>query len=128
LKEDVYSDGELRGQILKAAVAVQLIVTPLCDYAQVKDRKVRILPGVLVPSKFRASLNSRSAYAYVSDANFRIRGQDCLFVFDFRYLTSSDKDEIADSKIVMRLKHQFLADVQVKLGSHINRSGIVYLG
>jgi len=118
---------ELSSSILKSAFAIEIVVTPMCDYAQVKTKLSRILPGIIVPSKYRINLNVNPAYVYISDADIKINSVDSLFIFDFRFLYSKDNSHLKGYETSMRLKQQFLSDIQIKLGAHVNRSGILYV-
>ena len=127
LHETAYKNDKLRREILQTTVSIKLNITPLCDYAQEKATLFRILPGVMIKSEYRQHLNSSTAYAYSSDADFRIDGIDYMFQFDFRYLYSLKKEAMSGFVVKYRLKQQLLSDIQVKLGAHINRSGVLYI-
>lgn len=127
LLESAYSVNAIKDLVLESIVPIEINITPLCDYAQEKVKLYRVLPGALVKSEHREHLNSSPAYLYISDADFRIEGVDYLFLFDFRFLSSKDKNEIGQRLVKYRLKQQLLSDIQVKLGSHINRSGVLYV-
>ncbi len=127
LKESLYSDEVLIKQILETVVSIELNITPLCDYAQEKAKRYRILPGVMIKSGYREHLNFAPSYLYISDADFRIDNVDYLFLFDFRFLYSLVKKEMEEKIVKCRLKQQLLSDIQIKLGSHVNRSGVVFV-
>lgn len=127
LLESAYSVDAIKNAVLESIVPIEINITPLCDYAQEKVKLYRILPGAWIKSEHRQHLNSSPAYLYISDADFRIEGIDYLFLFDFRFLYSQDKKGIDARLVKYRLKQQLLSDIQVKLGSHINRSGVLYV-
>jgi hypothetical protein len=127
LKESSYSDEVLVKQILDSVVPIELNITPLCDYAQEKAKRYRILPGVMIKSLYREHLNFSPSYLYISDADFRIDNCDYLLIFDFRFLYSLLKKELEGKIVKFRLKQQLLSDIQIKLGSHVNRSGVVFV-
>jgi hypothetical protein len=127
LHETVYKDEKLKNEILDTVIPIKLNITPLCDYAQEKAKLFRILPGVLIKSSYRNNLNLSSAYLYSSDANFRIEGIDYMFLYDFRFLYSLNKKKMNGYIVKYRLKQQLLSDIQVKLGAHVNRSGVLYI-
>jgi hypothetical protein len=127
LNNNVYKNDILKTEILESIIGIELNITPLCDYAQEKAKCYRILPGVLIKSKYRKHINVKSSYLYLSDADFRIIDNDYLFLFDFRYLHSTSKVLLKLRSAKYRIKQQLLSDIQVKLGSHINRSGVLYV-
>ncbi|HRE77770.1 MAG TPA: hypothetical protein PLL09_08095 [Flavobacterium sp.] len=115
----------MRSEIIQNSLKIELNISPICDYAQQKMPCCRILPGLLINKKY--PIERGNAFNYISDAIINYGGIDYLLVFDFRYLHSVlnaiSKKRIADFK----LRQQLLADIQVKLGSHINRAGVLYL-
>lgn len=127
LKEEIQTNKQLRNEILENALPFELNITPLCDYAQEKAKLFRILPGVLIKAIYRTYLSTSTAYLYISDADFRIDGIDYLFLFDFRFLYSLEKKEMQDFVVRHRIKQQLLSDIQVKLGAHVNRSGVLFI-
>lgn len=127
LNEDAYSNDQLKNEILANTILIELNITPLCDYAQEKAKLFRILPGVLIWSSYRQYLNINPSYIYTTDADFRIGGEDYLFLFDFRFLYSLDKKPLEFFIVKSRIKQQLLSDIQVKLSAHVNRSGVLYI-
>lgn len=127
LKEEIYSNKEVKDEILAAVLPLELNITPLCDYAQEKAKLFRILPGVLIKSIHYNHINISPTYLYVSDADFRINDTDYRFLFDFRFLYSLDKKEMQEFVVSHRIKQQLLSDIQVKLGAHVNRSGVLFI-
>jgi hypothetical protein len=105
---------------------IEVNITPLCDYAQNKAERYRLLPGVMIKSEYRKKL-TKTTFGYISDADFNINGDTYLLILDFRFLYSVLLEDINKRKTIVRLKQQLLSDIQVKFGSHINRAGIIYV-
>lgn len=118
---------ELMSSILSDSVKIELNISPLCDFAQDKMPCVRILPGLLLNAKFIEDINQKNAYNYVSDARIKYKTDFYYLVFDFRYLYSVNESQLKSTILNYKLRDQFLADIQLKLGSHINRAGILYV-
>jgi hypothetical protein len=127
LVKPVYENEAIKKEILDNFYGIELNITPLCDYAQEKAKMFRILPGAILKSQFRKFINIYSAYTYISDADFIFEGEGCFLYFDLRFLYSLDIEEMQGRFVHFRLKHQILSDIQVKLGSHINRAGVIFL-
>ncbi len=117
----------LRDSILESSMKIELNISPLCDYAQEKMQCARIVPGLLLDIGYKEQLSTTNMYNYISDCEIRFRDKDYYLLFDFRFLYSKPetilKRRIAHNKI----KHQLLADIQLKLGSHVTRSGVLYV-
>jgi hypothetical protein len=125
---DVSKQNEsLMKEILGSAISAELNITPLCDYAQKKAKLFRILPCALVKSIYRSHTNPSPSYLYLTEADIRIEDDDYFILFDFRFLYSLNQSELEDRIVRYRIKQQLLSDIQVKLGSHVNRSGVLFL-
>jgi len=48
-------------------------------------------------------------------------------ILDFRYFTSVKADELKGKNVLFRIRKELLSDIQIKLSSHINRTGVLYL-
>ncbi|MDN3676860.1 hypothetical protein QWY90_06000 [Flavobacterium paronense] len=115
----------LRSEIVESSVKIELNVSPICDYAQQKMPCCRILPGLLIKKDY--PIEKGNAFNYISDAIINFDGIDYLLVFDFKYLYSIQNSTSKKRQSNFKLRQQLLADIQVKLGSHINRAGVLYL-
>lgn len=117
----------LRDRILKDSIKIELNVSPLCDFAQEKLPCVRLLPGLLLKSDYGGEINRNSAYNYLSDCIIKFRDSDYYFLFDFRFLYSKPEKLLKRRISNNKLRHQILSDIQLKLGSHVNRPGVIYV-
>ncbi|MBU0713530.1 hypothetical protein KJ762_12205 [bacterium] len=116
------SNGEL-----KKIIFVELEVTPLCDYAQNKWLKSRLLPGLLVPERYAKTLEkNKSESLYKIIPLIKINGQCYKLVFNFHLLKSVDieKDDRKLIQPLFRVKKEVCADIRSRLSSHANRIGI----
>ena len=124
LLEEANREG-LRKEIINNCIKLELNISPICDYAQQKMPCCRILPGLFIEKKY--PIKKTNAFNYISDAEIRLDGIDYLLVFDFRYLYSVSNSVSKKRQSNFKLRQQLLADIQIKLGSHINRAGVLYL-
>lgn len=118
---------DLRNAILSSSVGLEINITPLCDYAQEKAVLFRMLPGIMIKAKYREYINNNSAFTYKLDGDFRIDNVDYFILFDFRCLYAVEKKELSRRHVKYRIKQQLLSDIQVKLSSHINRAGVLFV-
>ena len=118
---------ELRTQISEKYINIELNISPLCDYAQEKMPLVRLLPGLLIESDLMDVLIKHNTYNYFSEGSIRFLKKDYYFLFDFRFLYSELKSDILKRPSNNKIRHQFLSDIQLRLGNHINRSGVIYV-
>lgn len=120
---------KLRKNILDKSIKIELNVSPLCDYAQEKMPLVRLLPGLLIEGDLKETdeIIKHNSYNYFSDGKINFEGKDYYFLFDFRYLHSIPESIIKNRKASYKIRHQLISDIQLRLGSHINRSGVIYV-
>jgi hypothetical protein len=115
----------LMAKILDESIKIEINISPLCDYAQAKMHCCRLLPGILLPEKYSSSVTTKNAYNYVADSIFNFEGNNYYFVFDLRFLYSLPENRVKTRIAKYKVRHQLLADIQLRLGNHINRSGVL---
>lgn len=115
----------LMSKIIEESVKIEINISPLCDYAQAKMHCCRLLPGILLPEKYSSSVSTKNAYNYVADSVFNFEGENYYFVFDLRFLYSLPESRVKTRMAEYKVRHQLLADIQLRLGNHINRSGVL---
>lgn len=130
------NDNDPLVSIKNISKVVSLEVSPLCDFVQKKMRKSRLLKGVILPEKIPCGngstfniwnkIKQKAAYIYTSPV-FYYSNQLYKIVFDFRYFSSVPITEIQNKSPVFRLRKEILTDIQIKLASHISRTGVLYL-
>lgn len=104
--------------------AIELEVSPICDFSQNKRSKVRILPGYMVPDEFWEKNNAE--YYYVSPV-ISYEGNEYKMVFDFKEFTSEKLDYLDDRQPIFTINDDLLHVIKEKMFSHGSRSGIVSL-
>jgi hypothetical protein len=104
---------------------IELEVSPICDYAQDKWKKSRIVSGLIYPEN---GLNVKSGdNFYKVKPSLLINGNSNKLVFDFHLFKSMDKEIIGKREILFRLKRELLLDIIVSLSGQINRAGIMFV-
>ncbi|REG92956.1 hypothetical protein [Flavobacterium aquicola] len=116
---------KFHADIIQNSIKIELNISPICDYAQQKMPCCRILPGLLIKKEYE--IEKGNSFNYISDATISLNEVDYLFVFDFKFLYSIPNHVAKKRTSKYKLRQQLLADLQVKLGSHINRAGVLYL-
>ncbi len=104
--------------------AIELEVSPICDYSQNKRSKVRILPGYMVPVE--ASVKTTAEYYYVSPVISYEEGEYKM-VFDFKEFTSENLSYLDNRRPIFAINDDLLHVIKEKMFSHGSRSGIVSL-
>lgn len=112
--------------IREKSIYIELNISPQCDHVQKKMKMSRLLPGILIPSEFCGKINKNADYSYLSNFSFNYKDISYSFLFDYRYMYSVIPLSIKCSPI-FRIKENLLNELQVKLSSHINRLGVLYM-
>lgn len=126
-KNDETERKKTREEILDSSIKIELNISPLCDFAQQKMQCVRMIPGLLLKSDLKNNINASSLYNYLSDSIINFNGENYYLLFDFRFLYSRPEKAIKQRKAFNKIKHQLLSEIQLKLGAHITRSGVLYV-
>lgn len=108
----------------KKIKAIELEVSPICDFSQNKRSKVRILPGYIVPDE--ASVKTTAEYYYVSPVISYEEGEYKM-VFDFKEFTSENLNYLDNRQPIFAINDDLLHVIKEKMFSHGSRSGIVNL-
>lgn len=117
----------LKKEIYKTLLPCEVIVTPVCDYAQKKVKYDRVVHGVIINANFKDYVNSQSDAFYVSPV-IELNKIKCIIVLNFRYLITYDEDRQSQySNPMFRIRDSILAEIQSKLARHISRQGIMNL-
>ncbi|HCY77499.1 MAG TPA: hypothetical protein DHV28_16405 [Ignavibacteriales bacterium] len=110
---------------IKEYKIIELEVSPICDYAQNKWKKSRLLPGVLYPAEV-TNLRPGNHYYPVSPAII-IDKKPYKMIFDFHLFKSLDKTVVNKRKVFFKLKRELLLDIIANLSGHVNRPGIAFV-
>jgi len=108
---------------------VYLVVTPLCDYVQNKNRNIRLIKGFIISNSEKKYIDSKSEAIIITPPYFDSDYNEMrTIVFNYRYFfTFGDPFRVKDLKPLFRLRNQLVAEIQSKLARHINRQGILFL-
>ncbi len=103
----------------------KLVINPVCDFAQNKVKRNRVIPGIFMKKQYRSLINKNTDSLYVSPVFYYTRKEsEYFFILDFRYFTS-EKDDEGESSV--KLKQQVLSEILSKLSRHINRQGLLFV-
>ena len=101
---------------------IELEVSPVCDYAQSKWKKSRLVSGLVYPVS--AKLKS-GEYFYSNCPEIILNEQNYRMAFCYLLFKSHDVKEIEKrGKSWFRIKRELLQDIVAGLSSHVNRPGI----
>lgn len=119
-----YSEND-NDNVVNKSKLIRLEVSPVCDYAQNKWKKCRILQGIIIPQSFENKIK-KADYIYKSPL-FLLDNEPVYLVFDIRYLTSVEIKNLENKESLMRIRKELLNDIQTKISAHISRLGITSL-
>lgn len=115
----------IREQIREDWDIFKLVINPVCDFAQNKVKRNRVIPGIFIKKQYLSLINNNTDSLYVSPVFYYTRKQsEYFFILDFRYFTSEKNDE---GKSSLKLKQQVLSEILSKLSRHINRQGLLFV-
>lgn len=103
---------------------IEMEISPICDYSQQKRKRLRILPGLLIPLDIK--INEKSKYIYITKP-IMVDEKVVRAVFDFRYFTSERLEYFRGKKAEFAAGDALLQNIKEELYSHGIRSGMVVL-
>lgn len=109
---------------------IELEVTPICDYAQNKWLKSRILPGIMYTPESYSNLKTKTGDSLFSDFPLVYVLDDYYkMIFDFRLLKSvdKDKDENRLRQPIFKINQEGISSILSRLASHASRIGLSFL-
>lgn len=124
---------KIRNNIRTNWKKIYLVVTPLCDTVQNKNKNIRTVKGFIIEKEFKKYLDQKSEAIYISPP-FYLKESEKSFVLvlNFRYFFTftTNKKILANLKSItpiFRLRSSIIAEIQSKLARHVNRQGILYV-
>lgn len=103
-------------------VGIELEISPLCDYAQKKRMRFRILPGLQIPCAIKVKENNKYTTVTVP---MMLNGKRARLLFDFRYFTSENMDYLNGKEPLYAIGDELLQTIKDELSAHGVRSGII---
>lgn len=116
---------QLKKDIYKSLLPFEVVLTPDCDYAQMKAKYFRLVQGVIINADFKSHVNFQSDAFYVSPV-FEYRGQKRVLILNYRYLVTYVEGHQYPNPL-FRVRDSILAEMRSKLARHISRHGIMNL-
>lgn len=118
-----------RKEIRKNWQKVYLVVTPLCDYVQNKQRNSRVIKGMIISKEHLKYIDSRSEAIIITPSFYDNQYEELrVIIFNYRYFfTCNYSSSYKNLKPLFRLRNQLVAEIQSKLARHVNRQGILFL-
>ncbi|MCX6132970.1 MAG: hypothetical protein NTU47_04060 [Ignavibacteriales bacterium] len=105
---------------------IELEVSPVCDYAQNKWLKSRVISGLMYHSSDNLDAKTSEAF-YRVKPSFLVDGVSISIILDFRLFKSIDLEKARERSVKIRIKSELLGDIVAKLANHVNRPGIVFI-
>lgn len=117
-------------EVANDSIPILLDISAVCDHAQRKTQRARLLSGIIVPSKHRKKLNERAGFIKTLGP-FRIEpitdNDLYYFYFSSRQVRSVEISEIRKRRAAFRLRNQLLDELRIWVAQLESRPGIVLL-
>lgn len=124
LKKEMCEVRKIDESLWKDIRGIELEISPICDYAQNKRKRLRILPGLEIPAKLLEKDSSKYTYLTIP---IMIDGKERRIVFDFRFYTSELINYFDGKQPLYAIGDGLLQTIKEELSTHSIRSGIVYV-
>lgn len=117
---------ETKDIICSTLLPCGVVVTPACDYAQNKSQYDRVVLGIIIESRYKEMIDTKSEAIYVSPP-FNDGSHERILVLNFRYFMTHELSNVDNVKPLYRVRNSILSEIQSKLARHINRQGVMNL-
>lgn len=104
-------------------IFIELEVSPICDYAQKKWLKYRLLPGIMIPEDFTKNTQTGEAI-YLDLPLIKYGDKKYKILFNYQLLKSIHKDQYSNTLPIFKIRHELSSSIQSGLSGHGNRKGI----
>jgi hypothetical protein len=102
---------------------VELEVSPICDYAQNKWKKSRLISGLLFPPF--SIKNLKSGPFYKNSPDIVLNGEKYSLIFNYLFFKALDISYVEErGGAWFRIKRELLQDIINGLTGHVGRSGV----
>ncbi|PWW38567.1 hypothetical protein DFO83_104267 [Idiomarina loihiensis] len=113
---------------LDSLIFIEAEVSPMCDYAQKKWIKHRIIPGLMIPSKLKNYLNIRESNSKIRfPSEITYQEKEYTIILDCGLLKSEDMEYLAKKKPIFRLRNETHSFILSNIAKNITRIGITFL-
>lgn len=126
MKNEICNAHNISEELRDDIIGIELEVSPICDYAQNKRMRIRILPGIMALDNVIDINNEKSKYTYIT-APICIEGQARRLLFDFRYFTSEKEEYLRGKNALYAIGDGLLQNIKENLSTHGSRGGIVVM-
>lgn len=104
---------------------VKLDISSSCDYAQNKLKRMRVMPGIMVPDKYFSEINNTDDIYCTPELT--INNKIVKIAFNFHFIESEERNFTMDGEKVFIFRELILMEIKQKLSSYISRVGIINL-
>lgn len=124
LKKEICKVRKIDKNLWNDIRGIELEISPICDYAQNKRKRLRILPGIEIPAKLLGKDCSKYTYLTIP---IMINGKERRILFDFRFYTSELINYFDAKEPLYAIGDELLQNIKEELSAHSVRSGIMYV-
>ncbi|MFW9872475.1 MAG: hypothetical protein ACFFG0_05175 [Candidatus Thorarchaeota archaeon] len=104
---------------------IELEVSPICDYAQIKWKKSRLISGIIYSED--NSVKSSNKNLYPVQPKIILEDKPYKMAFDFHLFKSESISTVEQRDVWFRLKRELLLDIIANLSGHVNRPGVLFV-
>lgn len=126
---------EFPQKVKSEVICGEMVVTPICDFAQEKNKLLRVLPFMFIKitndnSGIQKDLTKQlktGAYNYDTNAIFEFKGNNYILLCNYLYLQTRSIGDYDDKEPFVRVKEQLLFDLQYRIASNMGRPGVTFI-
>jgi hypothetical protein len=97
-------------------------VSPTCDVAQSKWKKLRLIFAILIPNEIKYELKGDNFYN-CNNLLIDYEGKSYNLILDLHTVTGINFDVFSDINTIFKFKQELIVDIQQRIANHISRPG-----
>jgi len=119
---------DLIKELINSSILVEVEISPICDYAQEKRILSRSVKGCLFPYGLveEKCIKTKTDYLYISPI-FEYNSVQYKLILDLRLFSAYYFTEKNESVVILKIRHQLLAEIQINISKHVSRTGLTFL-
>lgn len=125
LSKDDYVLSQIQAVQQSEVIPIFLEISPACDIAHNKRKKMRLIFGVMIPAEIGYKPTGNT---FAGEILIQYRQKNYNVIFDLHTITGINMNVFSDITPIFRFKKEYVTEIQHSVATHISRPGIFNMG
>lgn len=125
-KPKIKEDNIVKEDLFKDPLYIEVEVSPLCDFSQKKQKKLKILPGLLIEQSKLSYFNPNVDFIFKSPF-ILYNNKPYRILLDLRFFDIVENNYFDGHTAFTRIRQNLLNEIQFHLAKNISRIGVTFI-